>query len=201
MFSGAFPTCAAPAPLRRYPAHGAVAPRLRLQSCTPLGADAWLPWGSSVRASSSPAPAHPDSPRGGAPIYGCSPPAGLLGCPPRGQAKTGSRSCVNPASSPRSVYLSKFNSPAGCIPPKPTCSLVAELWVWLVLQRFLAASGWRFAAQSLSPADAGSLEVLGKPILLLLALFLILAVQKAPQSPQGWRVSCSVISRCSFLLC
>lgn len=72
---------------------------------------------------------------------------------------------MNPASSPRSVYLSKFNSPAGCIPPKPTCSLVAELWVWLVLQRFLAASGWRFAAQSLSPADAGSLEVLGKPVL------------------------------------
>lgn len=72
---------------------------------------------------------------------------------------------VNPVSSPQYIYLSKFNSPAGFIHPKPTCSLVAELWVWLLLQRFLAASGWWFAVRSLSPADAGSFEVPGKPVL------------------------------------
>lgn len=79
-------------------------------------------------------------------------PAHLLGCPPQ----VGGRSCVNPVSSPCSVYLSIFNSLAGFIPPKPTCSLVAELRVWLLLQCFLAALGPWFAAQYFSPAGAGS---------------------------------------------
>lgn len=86
-------------------------------------------------------------------------------CPPQGWAAADGEGCMNPVPSPRYVYLSKFNSPAGFIHPKPTCSLVAGLWVWLLLQRFLAASGWWFAARSLSPADAGSFEGLGKPVL------------------------------------
>lgn len=83
-------------------------------------------------------------------------PAHLLECPPQAQAQAGGRSCVNPVSSPCSVYLSIFNSLAGFIPPKPTCSLVAELRVWLVLQCFLAASGPWFSAQYFSPAGTGS---------------------------------------------
>lgn len=72
--------------------------------------------------------------------------------------------CVNPISSPRNVFLSKFNSPASSIPPKPTCSLVAGLWLWLLLH-FLAAWGWWFAALSLSSAGAASFKVPGKPVL------------------------------------
>lgn len=93
------------------------------------------------------------------------PPAAFLGGPPQGLAAADGEGCVDPISSLCYVYLSKFNSPAGFIHPKPTCSLVAELWVWLLLQRFLAASDWWFAACSLSPAEAGSSEVLGKPVL------------------------------------
>lgn len=106
----------------------------------------------------------PDGPIRGCPARDYSPPAVFVGGLPQALAAADGEGCVNPVSSPRYVYLSKFNSPAGFIHPKPTCSLVAELWVWLPLQRFLAASGWWFAARSLSLADAGSFEVPSKPV-------------------------------------
>lgn len=73
--------------------------------------------------------------------------------------------CVDPISSPRNVYLSKFNSPAGFIPAKPTCSPVAGLWLWLLLPHFLPAPGSALLLCSLCSATAGSFKVPGKPVL------------------------------------
>lgn len=73
---------------------------------------------------------------------------------------------MSPVSSPGSVYLAKFNCPAGCIPAELTCSLVAGLWLWLLLlPRFLPALGSWFAARCLFSADAASFKGPAKPVL------------------------------------
>lgn len=141
-----------------YPAHGTAA-LLRLQG--PARFSPWLshfpgmlPGGEVLRANNeeknvhavecSPTCLPPMALFWGAPVCCHSPPAVFWGAPLQGLAVVDGEGYVNPVSSPRYVYLTKFNSPAGFIHPKPTCSLVAELWVWLLLQRFLAASGWWF---------------------------------------------------------
>lgn len=157
-----------------YPVYPGLAPFLRLQ-CPPccsqqlscllgmlpgrkmLGADAGVKMPTQLCAPNPPAPT--------ALFRGASAPQQFFEGFSPGAGSGRREGCVNPISSPRNVYLSKFNSPAGCIPPKPTCSLVAELWVWLLLPRFLAAWGWWFAARSLFSADAGSFKVPGKPVL------------------------------------